>query len=160
MNNSIKKRLEITNEDEMLLLKDLLSKLPYGVRVSIITEDTISVSYPLIAINNKNHAASYEKPKVLIPLYVPIDGVRPYLRPMSSVTEKENKEIQELYHQYFMKGLDFNLYVDAIDWLNEHMFDYRGLIEKGLALEAPENMYRHFGDMKTVVVSVEHHDKF
>ena len=31
---------------------------------------------------------------------------------------------------------------NAIDWLNAHHFDYRGLIEKGLALEAPKGMYK------------------
>ena len=29
-----------------------------------------------------------------------------------------------------------------IDWLNAHHFDYRGLIEKGLALEMPKDMYK------------------
>jgi hypothetical protein len=31
--------------------------------------------------------------------------------------------------------------VKLIDWLNAHHFDYRGLIDKGLAIEAPEGMY-------------------
>ena len=35
-----------------------------------------------------------------------------------------------------------NVGYSTIDWLNEHHFDYRGLIEKGLALEAPEDMYK------------------
>lgn len=79
---------------------------------------------------------------------------KPYLRPMSSMTKEEKKELKEL-HFYYTDGhivndedKDFKpIIVDEmhcvciIDWLNAHHFDYRGLIEKGLALEAPKGMY-------------------
>ena len=61
-----------------------------------------------------------------------IDNCKPYLRPMSSMTEKEENE----YINTFLAMWD------AVDWLNEHHFDYRGLIPMGLALEAPEGMYK------------------
>ena len=59
---------------------------------------------------------------------------KPYLRPMSSMTEEET----DTYDRLVMSNAPW--VVD--DWLNAHHFDYRGLIEKGLALEAPEDMYK------------------
>jgi hypothetical protein len=78
---------------------------------------------------------------------------------MSSMTEKEFQELHSICpHSTFNKtnvsgwiiGIDGSEYgrishIDEIskliDWLNTHHFDYRGLIDKGLALEAPEGMY-------------------
>ena len=76
--------------------------------------------------------------------------VRPYLRPMSSMIKEERMEYNK-FNDFGSANLrryeyeDFILYIPAferIDWLNAHHFDYRGLIEKGLALEAPEGMYK------------------
>ena len=66
---------------------------------------------------------------------------------MSSMTEEEKKEFTGFasisQHRFFIGDSYFwyNTYEEE-DWLNEHHFDYRGLIEKGLALEAPEGMYK------------------
>jgi len=69
---------------------------------------------------------------------------KPYLRPMSSMTEEESRE-----YNSFSLGEDWvsNPYMGVpafhvLDWLNSRHFDYRGLIEKGLALEAPNGMYK------------------
>ena len=84
--------------------------------------------------------------------------VLPYLRPMSSMTEEEIVEINSMGFAYWTTMINNDLrtrgpmsLLDAIithhkmvklfDWLNKKMFDYRGLIEKGLALEAPKGMY-------------------
>jgi hypothetical protein len=64
-----------------------------------------------------------------------IEAIKPYLRPLSSITTKE----LEKYNELFNKSLDTWTHVD---WLNSHHFDYRRLIERGLALEAPEGMYK------------------
>ena len=65
---------------------------------------------------------------------------KPYLRPMSSMTEEEKKELNNvLEFQYYS---DDSCMCESTDWLNAHHFDYRGLIERGLALEAPEGMYK------------------
>jgi len=114
------------------------------------------------------------------------DKIYPYLRPMSSMTKEEKKEFERLIDEKLNKHIGQEddewtpwvlydttgiknyvggerFYFDEMsfiyDWLNKHHFDYRGLIEKGLALEAPEIMYKHFGDMDVVVTSVEHKDK-
>ena len=63
--------------------------------------------------------------------------LRPYLRPLSSMTEEEKFMYFQLSECKSIGGK-----AEFIDWLNAHHFDYRGLIEKGLALEAPEGMYK------------------
>ena len=78
-----------------------------------------------------------------------IDKIKPYLRPMSSMTEEEEFELNGLLQEVY----DFSFRMDElletiqmqktipfqyIDWLNAHHFDYCGLIEKGLALQAPK----------------------
>ena len=62
----------------------------------------------------------------------------PYLRPMSSMTKEERKIYMEIGSHLCGEIVAKTM----IDWLNEHHFDYRDLIEKGLALEAPEGMYK------------------
>ena len=90
---------------------------------------------------------------------IEIDDIKPYLRSMSSMTDEEKKELSKKYVwniwsgqiqiRYHSQGCwddetecPTKEYIILFDWLNKHHFDYRGLIEKGLALEAPENMYK------------------
>lgn len=77
------------------------------------------------------------------------EKVKPYLRSMSSMTEEEKIELCTVsYAPDEMKTIEEKLHViqtnaeNAADFYNAHHFDYRGLIEKGLALEAPEEMYK------------------
>ena len=63
--------------------------------------------------------------------------VLPYLRPMSDMTEEEEDE----WWEFDNKNTIVETHSYSIDWLNAHHFDYRGLIEKGLAIEAPKGMY-------------------
>ena len=83
-----------------------------------------------------------------------ICDIKPYLRPMSSMTEKEREQLYfaiDFYGKIDKDGdIDASNHefifsetcMDYVDWLNAHHFDYRGLIEKGLTLEAPEGMYK------------------
>lgn len=114
-------------EKQKLLLKDLCARLPYGVVLytgspyggnwtELISIDTSSEQV-MTLYNGEVHS---------------IEEVKPYLRPMSSMTEEE----KNVYVNTFLTMWD------AVDWLNAHHFDYRGLIEKGLALEAPRGMYK------------------
>jgi len=120
-------------EDKELLLKDLLGRALYGVKVDYHT-NIFTLGYNLY-LNNSDVA--FENYPMLYYLEN-IESVKPYLRPMYSMTEEEKKE----YNSKF-EGRDFSweIYYGSTDWLNEHHFDYRGLIEKSLALEAPEDMY-------------------
>ena len=64
------------------------------------------------------------------------DEIKPYLRSMSSMTEEEFEEYGNITEHISIGSLDFNIAnPNAFDWLNAHHFDYRGLIEKGLAIE-------------------------
>ena len=73
-----------------------------------------------------------------------IDDVKPYLRPMSSMTKGEEKVFNDFlnFQAEYVSDADLDNKTDMFNWLNEHHFDYRGLIEKGLALEAPKDMYK------------------
>lgn len=112
-------------QDKQLLLKDLCARLPYNVKVKCGRE---------ILTLNVNWLQMFQ---------YHLDEIKPYLRPMSSMTDEEKRE----YHE-----IDSRAYTcpeecahvpasDRIDWLNAHYFDYRGLIPMGLALEAKEGMY-------------------
>lgn len=73
-----------------------------------------------------------------------LEDVKPYLRPMSSMTEEEQRTLDSMCNGVEMvsrlSGL--KMFDKAFDWLNAHHFDFRGLIPMGLALEAPEGMYK------------------
>ena len=112
----------MTQEEKQLLLKDLCARLPYGAKINVDGEEDILLE---LGVNSGWINASYD-----------VEDVKPYLRPMSSMTEEEKKESGELYKKN--TGM-----WDDLDWLNAHHFDYRGLIEKGLALEAPKGMYNN-----------------
>ena len=125
----------MTNEDKELLLKDLCSRLPYIPIIQIEEHDW-----------NNLHIDAYDTPfksYYLEPFIIGEIEIKPYLRPMSSMTEEEfiqykcmNDALDENYEVHIDKAYS------AFDWLNEHHFDYRGLIDKGLAIEAPEGMYK------------------
>ena len=126
----------MAQEEIQLLLKDLSARLMYGVMCQV--DDgaaglndgkliEIDISRELIRFDDDGYWDAY------------IDDVKPYLRPMSSMTEEEREELKQvaLVDNEGVPG-DIPAY---IDWLNKKMFDYRGLIPMGLALEAPEGMY-------------------
>ena len=67
-----------------------------------------------------------------------IEEVKPYLRPLESMTEEEEKEFIDLAFRIDLK--DDNAIIEQVDWLIAHHFDFRGLIEEGLAIAVtPEN---------------------
>jgi hypothetical protein len=70
---------------------------------------------------------------------VKIDTVKPYLRPMSSMTKEERKEHN--LHRLSKWSTYAEYCANVIDWCHVHHFDYCGLIPKGLAIEAPKGMY-------------------
>lgn len=115
----------------------------------------------LFGLSNKEYDApdKYWQPKAQFS----VEEIKSYLRPLSSITDEEEKEVEKMwgwhydrqanaifnedinnpddyggYHLFFVCEEDAE---QLIDWLNEHHFDYRGLIGKGLALEASKGMY-------------------
>ena len=126
-------------EEKNLLLKDLCVRLPYGVRYRHFTwNDEYGETYiaaQIYSINTDGYVKNCHDDETVY-----IDNVRPYLFPLSSMTEEQKKEYQYITERW-MNDPAYSI-SDSIDWLNKHHFDYRGLIEKGLALEAPEEMYK------------------
>ena len=127
----------MTQKDKKLLLKDLCARQPYGVKFKAENEDSP------IELHYVRDEDVYGRIYSNLPYWVVI--IKPYLRSMSSMTEEEIKT----YHSYCeCNDGDFtgeNLYFDTIesfDYLNSIHIDYRGLIPMGLALEAPEGMYK------------------
>ena len=116
----------MTQEEKELLFKDLCARLPYQPICEYTdTEDDFCTATGALGYSPCDFIAG----KVLI---------KPYLRPMSSMTDKEENEYNSI--NGYEKGI-FPNYEDSFDWLNAHHFDYRGLIERSLAIEAPEGMY-------------------
>lgn len=121
----------MTQEDKELLLKDLCARLPYNVIINCTDSDTdYNCFLTTDIVNELFHNIEYY-------------NYKPYLRPMSSMTEEEIKEFTSITENVLVIGKKYTaiLGIDSINWLLEKHFDFRGLIEKGLALEAPEGMY-------------------
>lgn len=126
----------MTQEDKQLLLQDLCSRLPYGVKVQVADYKTpVELSH----INTKN--GNGRKPYCFVFAFEP-ERVKPYLRPMSSMTEVEKLDYTSIDNRAYCCPQDFAHIpaTDRIDWLNKRHFDYRGLIKKGLAIKVtPKN---------------------
>ena len=118
----------MTQENKELLLKDICARLPYGVIVET-TKGKGHVCDINLTIFGYEFGVNVNS---TIRDTFSINDVRPYLFPMSSMTEKE-----KLMYEGLMIGTDNISYMlDVVDWLNAHHFDYRGLIDKSLALDA------------------------
>ena len=133
--------LIMTQEDKELLLKDLCARTPYGVKVqymnNIFVIDYVS-SYEEVKLDTSDNWT------------VGVSEVKPYLFPLSSMTEEQKEELKQehikdekLYAECLtraakgdksMRGKVIIHY--AMDWCNKNHFDYRGLIEKGLVIDA------------------------
>ena len=145
----------MTQEDKELLLKDLCARLPYNLYVrveefNVPKNEAITEGFVGNYLKD-NRCNDYDADDILNEFADGCIDIKPYLRPMSSMTEEEKKEYQSLqdtacsYHYEFGDIVDDFLYFDndvSLDYLNSIHIDYRGLIEKGLALEAPKDMYK------------------
>ena len=147
----------MTNKENQLLFKALCEMLPYGVKVSITAHNLdyeedfgktiiadlmgIQTAKDDDGITHTCFITCYDEFKTQ---GNDIETIKPYLRPMESMSEEELlaydktrewKYVDDDHYEYFDT-------LDTFDWLNEHHFDFRGLIPMGLALEAPEGMYK------------------
>ena len=136
-------------KDKELLLKDLCARSPYGVICSIYRVDDLNVGWrdeKLSGYFYDGKAFEFYFGETPISIDNDISKVRPYLRPMSSMTEEERKEYNDICKNIIdfidcPKSEEICFPIILIDWLNSHHFDYRGLIPMDLALEAPKDMY-------------------
>lgn len=128
-------------EDKELFLKDLYARLYYGVHCCVLNlNKTIKKDNDIIYGIDGDNIVTLKSDKDECYMYYQI---KPYLRPMSSMTKEENEELNEVtvINCNEFEGCSTLFDENGFDWLNAHHFDYRGLIDKGLALEAPNGMY-------------------
>ena len=108
-------------EDKELLLKDLCSRLPYGVKGNYQNSDDellrkVTIMYRYLEPNGM----------------VMTGDIKPYLFHLSSMTDEQYREFLSTCNGY----CDYYWTEETFDWLNKNHFDYRGLIEKELAIDA------------------------
>lgn len=120
----------MTQEQKDLLIKDICARLPYGVKVSDDEGNVINV----VGI----HKDAIIVPYAGITRTIRIDSCRPYLFPMSSMTDEQNLE----YLRTCVGGNAGVPTLASFDWCDKNHFDYRGLIPMGLAEDATnKNIY-------------------
>ena len=119
----------LSQADKDLIIKDLCGKLPYGVKCETDRGPLLiySIAYDGSVLFFKDDVSQFY-----------MDNPKPYLRSLRNMSEDEENEYKSTCIQ--LNGLNIETFL-TIDWFNEHLFDFRDLIEKGLALEAPEGMY-------------------
>lgn len=108
----------MTQEDRELLIKDISARIPYYLQVEV------KAKVPFINMIYSIDIDGYCE--INDDLYN-IDKIKPYLFPLSSMTEEQKKEFNALIIEASWK---------LIDWFNKNYFDYRGLISMGLANDA------------------------
>ena len=153
----VTKENDMTNEEKSLLLQDLCARLPYGIKCSCEGGDRpLKVDYIKYNWNEMTfevHIKEYPQP------VYNIEEVKPYLRLISSMTEKEKEELWKAIDKdtdIIMANIDApiifihkgRVYRGELthyerEFLISHHFDYSGLIPMGLALPALEGMYKH-----------------
>lgn len=173
----------MTEEDRKILLADLCGRLPYNVKGRVFTEtsngdydingDMIFIDTPFVVVLDQVNIQTEEISVTAVgneetvefidneqdfgePYH--IEDFKPYLRPLSSMTDGEIKELYKIEPSAVVYdapdtrtvrivddinqlGIGMDKMNNVIDFLNSRHFDWRGLIPKGIALEAPEGMY-------------------
>jgi hypothetical protein len=152
----------MTQEDKDLLLKDLCARLPYGVKIQAkynpinIDPNDANVEIEkvgVLSMVDNDAVIAFACDDTNTYNYVTIHDVKPYLFPFSSMTEEQYESLRESgilsncshsyeyvnphIHEVSFIFKEFKTYsLELIEWLNKNHFDYRGLIEKGLAVNA------------------------
>ena len=126
-------------EDIELLLKDLCARLPYKVYAQIPDDDEGYIS-AIESVDIDGFVTDFEG------VQMEVENVKPYLFPLSSMTEEQKEKLCILCDWHDNKNDaksilvlyqgQFVMNTNVIDWFNKNHFDYRGLIQKGLALDA------------------------
>ena len=124
----------MTRKNIELLIKDLSCRIPYGVIVNVSGISNVKLTsvswYGEVGVDDGSTF-----------LY-PISEIKPYLFPLDSMTEEQKKEYAHILVMSSNLATSQLLGMTVEDWLNKNHFDYRGLIEKGLAIDATNiNIY-------------------
>jgi hypothetical protein len=146
----------MTQEERDILLKDICSRLPYNVKAYVKHWSNIDRKYyegvydvkSVFPSLNEIHVQS-KSGSVDVTLGYYDHEFKPYLFPLSSMTEEQKIEIKSLcdgteifddgsWMSYIsiLGSFNFEINLDVVDWFNKNHFDYRGLIPKELAIDA------------------------
>ena len=156
----------MSQEQKDLLLKDLCARLTYGVKAYVKNWSKLDRKYyegiydvmSVFPSLNEVHVQSKTGSVDVMLGYTNTDYViKPYLFPLSSITKEQAENLFKIFGIvlpsteedyikinevtgitfFLLNGFDVETHLDKlIDWLNKNHFDYRGLIEKGLAIDA------------------------
>lgn len=133
-------------EDKEILIRDLCGRLPYGVKAYIKNWSKLDRKYyegvytvESIDPSLNNIFADSERSSVEVIVGYDDYEIKPYLFPLSSMTDEELEDYQKIKMIDWVHGDINGTFINAsliVDWLNAHHFDYRDLIDKGLAIDA------------------------
>ena len=146
----------MNKEDKALLIKDLCARIPYAVKVELtngfrgvlhnievihLYNDDIETDYVDDYFASIDFFGDNDK--------FDIEGIKPYLFPLSSMTEGQCYELASICSEfqdcwkYIKTPIPLSICnFEQIDWFHRNHFDYRGLIEKGFAIDATDkNIY-------------------
>lgn len=131
----------MNKEEKELLLRDLCNRLPYNVMCQVEFKEDGKYNSKVMLLSGIFTDEAYFTTKGGS---IYSNEYKPYLRPMSSMTDEEQRILDSMCNSVEMvsrlSGL--KMFEKAFNWLNENYFDYRGLIEKGLAIDATDkNIY-------------------
>ena len=122
--------------ERLLLIADLCGRVPYDTIVNTDGDNEVylrsvdTFGYEVEVADYNEHVFDIEE-------------VKPYLRPFSDMTDEEDKEFALLQVESAKSGFLYAANAsNLVKFLYSHHIDFNGLIEKGLALEAPEGMYK------------------
>ena len=143
--------MDTNGNTKKLLIKDLSSRLPYGVIVdyNYNAYDLHKGNY----VKHAKHGSKYILTCSLLDVFIsPRENeageyIKPYLFPLSSMTEEQSKELDEIDPEFYSLICEngdryVSMDVRSYDWLNKNHFDYRNLIDKNLAIDCTNlNIY-------------------
>lgn len=138
----------MTREDKDLLLKDFSARLPYGVKVGTLDNDgSLENIWEVLWYNTFTEDIKLINSIDVADKLIDISEIKPYLFPLSSMTEEQSKELEEIDPEFYSLicgngDIYVSMDVRGYDWLNKNHFDYRGLIPMGLAIDCTNlNIY-------------------
>ena len=147
---------ELLNSDKELLLKDLCARLPYGVKVGTTDNDgSLENVWDTLWFNTFTEDVKLTHSIEDADKIIDISETKPYLFPLSSMTEEQLNDFYATIRPVIEEALDawkndkteyegerpitlqdIKPDIVTVNWMLKNHFDYRGLIEKSLALDA------------------------